>query len=197
MYIDLSDAVLLRSFLSFANTCGTCHLEHLSMSRTSPWIWTPASVEHYLKDNWKYFTLLNPFIPKNVHTLMLILFASEHFAENNFSLQQSKAARQFWWNLSRKSIVGKTFEEKILIRTLSTTLLQISREIIFNPEVVVRSIIDPDNIDQYEWIHLLIPVTGQKSPECYVDIFPQHFTKIIEGEMLIRTLQTFPLVWLK
>ena len=108
---------------------------------------------------------------------MLILFASEHFAENNFSLQQSKAARQFWWNLSRKSIVGKTFEEEILIRTLSTTLLQISREIIFNPEVVVRSIIDPDNIDQYEWIHLVIPVMGQKSPECYVDSFPPTFHK--------------------
>ena len=64
----------------------------------------------------------------------------------------TKAAWQFWWNLASKSIFGKIFEGKMLIKTLATTLLQIIDKIIFNFKVIVKSIIDPDdNFERNSW----------------------------------------------
>ena len=59
--------------------------------------------------------------------------------------QRPKSAWQFWWNLAGKRTCRKIFEGEMLIRTLSTTLLQIFCKIILNSEVIVKSIIDPDD----------------------------------------------------
>ena len=58
---------------------------------------------------------------------------------------QPKAARQSWWKLLSKSIVGKIFEEEIFIRILQPTLLQIFSKIILNLPVNVKGIKDPDD----------------------------------------------------
>ena len=51
----------------------------------------------------------------------------------------------FWWNLSCESIVRKISEGETLIRTQSTTLFQIFYKIIFNFQVISKSIVDPDD----------------------------------------------------
>ena len=59
--------------------------------------------------------------------------------------QCPKTAWQFWKNLSGKSIFRKIFKGEIFIRTIPTTLLQISCKIILNSKVIVKSIRDPEN----------------------------------------------------
>ena len=82
--------------------------------------------------------------PLNIH-LTCHKWAPGQQALNPLMLAAAKTAWQFWWNLSSKSVFGKIFEGEMLIRTLPTTLLQIFCKISFNPKVIVRSTIDPDD----------------------------------------------------
>ena len=58
-----------------------------------------------------------------------------------------KQSNEFWCNLSGYSMIEKIFDGEVLMRTLTTSLLQIICEITLNPKVIAKSIVNPeDNI---------------------------------------------------
>ena len=70
-------------------------------------------------------------------------------AKNSMSNPLTFTAWQFWWNLISQSKIVKRIEGEMFIRVLPSTLLQIFCKIILYYEVIVKSIIDPD--DNFFW----------------------------------------------
>ena len=65
---------------------------------------------------------------------------------NPLMLTVAKSSLTILMIFCRQKQIQKIFDEDMSIRTLPTTLLQIFCKISFNSKVIVKSIIDPDEI---------------------------------------------------